>query len=249
VSLGILRRKDSPRWCSPRSDGGRFVKGFLRYVLIRAVAVAFTVAVGIYVAIWVSSIGGYHEEYQKAGVRASIIEGSFGHPMWRGSPEEAWATIDEWCEAAYAALDMDKPFLIRSFRYFRDAVTLDLGESKAMVHRISGSTSVKRIILEALPMTVLLFVTANLVTYFLSLAIALVLSRRYGSILDRLVTLAIPLLSAPSWLHGTILVLIFALVLGILPRSGMIDIPLPQGKLSYLLNMLKHMVLPVAAWV
>ena len=45
------------------------------------------------------------------------------------------------------------------------------------------------------------------------------------------------------------LILIFASILGILPFGGMVDAPIPKTTFGYMLSVLKHMVLPLAAWL
>jgi peptide/nickel transport system permease protein len=81
------------------------------------------------------------------------------------------------------------------------------------------------------------------------MSIALFLSRRYGSLLDRIVIALAPTSTAPAWFYGIFLILIFAGLLGWLPFSGMIDAPPPQGFLPRTLSILKHMILPVGALI
>ena len=74
---------------------------------------------------------------------------------------------------------------------------------------------------------------------------ALFLSRRYGSFLDKLVIALAPNSAAPAWFYGLFLILIFAALLGWLPYGGMIDAPPPQEPLPRALSIAKHMILPV----
>jgi len=83
--------------------------------------------------------------------------------------------------------------------------------------------------------------------FFLSIFAALSLSRRYGSAMDRLVIALAPTSAAPAWFYGLFLILLFASVLGILPFGGMVDPLPPSSPVAYALNLLKHMILPVAA--
>jgi peptide/nickel transport system permease protein len=113
----------------------------------------------------------------------------------------------------------------------------------------TGTLSVFETLMLKLPMTLLLFGTASILTFIAALYIALVLSRRYGSKLDRVATLLIPALAAPPWFHGIFLILIFASIAKILPFGGIIDADIPATSMGYALNVLKHMVLPVTAIV
>jgi peptide/nickel transport system permease protein len=103
------------------------------------------------------------------------------------------------------------------------------------------------IIVERLPATLLLFGTANLLVFFASVFIALGLSRRYGSALDRTVIALAPSSAAPAWFYGIFLILIFAFLIPVLPAGGMVDVPPPEGTLAYAASLLRHMLLPVAA--
>jgi peptide/nickel transport system permease protein len=144
-------------------------------------------------------------------------------------------------------LGMDEPFFPgRSFRYLWDAVSLQLGRSENMMSD-AGSKQVRLIILERLPTTLLLFATAQLLIFFLSLFVALFISRRYGGFIDKLVIALAPSSSAPGWFYGLFLILIFAGVLRILPWGGMIDVPVPEDRLLYALSVAKHLILPVIA--
>jgi peptide/nickel transport system permease protein len=93
-----------------------------------------------------------------------------------------------------------------------------------------------------------LFGTADIVLFFSSVFIALHLSRRYGSFLDKAIVALSPSSSAPGWFYGIFLILIFAAILDVLPFGGMVDAPPPDNTVGYILSLLKHMVLPVLAW-
>jgi peptide/nickel transport system permease protein len=77
----------------------------------------------------------------------------------------------------------------------------------------------------------------------------LYLSRRYGSLVDKVTVALAPTSSAPGWFYGLFMILIFAAVLRILPFGGMVDAPPPESKLMYVLNLGKHLILPVTSLV
>lgn len=242
IQPGILQKEN-------RGERRRAVLAFFRYISTRVVIIAITLAAGIYVAIWVSNLGGYGDQMRKDTIRDKIVQGLMGNEYYYSlSTEERIAYLDAICQIAYEYNDLGKPFYQRSLGYFVDAFSLSLGEARNMQTSL-GSKQAKDIILESLPMTLVLFATANLVTFFVSLFLSLLLSRRYGSVLDRLTTLLIPALSAPPWFHGVFLVVIFASIARVMPYGGVVDVPPPDGTLAYVLSFMKHMVLPVAAWV
>jgi len=91
--------------------------------------------------------------------------------------------------------------------------------------------------------------TSNFLLFFISLFFALYLSRHYGSFLDKLMIGLSPTSSAPPWFYGIFLLLIFAAVLGVLPFGGMTSAPPPSETGAYILDVGKHLILPVTAWL
>jgi peptide/nickel transport system permease protein len=142
---------------------------------------------------------------------------------------------------------MDQPFVLRSFGFLKDAVTLNLGRAFHMTSN-SGSNTVRLIILERLPPTLVLFGAADIVLFFMSIFAALALSRNYGKFFDKASVAMTPLSSAPGWFYGIFLILLFASVLKILPFGGMVDSPPPPTAIGYFLSLLKHLTLPVLAY-
>ena len=88
-----------------------------------------------------------------------------------------------------------------SFRFLYNAMTLNLGRAQHLTSD-SGSASVRLIILERLPPTLLFMSIASFSLFFLSLVFALFLSRNYGSFVDKLVIALSPTSSAPPWFYG-----------------------------------------------
>ncbi|HEX7620984.1 MAG TPA: ABC transporter permease, partial [Anaerolineales bacterium] len=110
-----------------------------------------------------------------------------------------------------------------------------------------GSKQVRLILLERLPATLLLTGTSELILFFGSVFIALTLSRKYGSWMDKLTIALSPTSAAPPWFYGIFFILIFAAVLRVLPFGGLVDSPPPVNKLAYGLNILKHLILPAVS--
>jgi peptide/nickel transport system permease protein len=218
-----------------------------RYLGIRTIVVVLTVFAGVYAAIWVTNLGGFSDESRRAEIRAGVVMGTRG--LFTGmSSEEREEALAGMFEAAYEAADLNQPFFLRSFRYFRDAFSLSLGETDWMKTR-RGSHVVLDILMERLPITLLLFGIGNTLTFFGGLYIALILSRRYGSVLDRAATLLVPAFAAPPWFHGIFLIVIFAVLAKILPFGGVIGVPYPETTSAYVLSFLRHMILPTTAFV
>ncbi len=219
----------------------------IRYSVLKLIALFFTVAIGVYITVLVANMGGYVDEIRRGQIRETIILEASLDPEFRQLPEaQRQAIIDERVAIQERRYGLDRPFILRSFTYLYDALTLNLGFSEGLTSD-SGSRLVRNIILERLPSTLVLFGTANLLLFFISLFLGLGLSRRYGSFADKAVLGMAPTSAAPGWFYGLFLILIFAGVLGMLPFGGMVSAPPPDNPLDYALSLLKHMILPVTA--
>lgn len=219
----------------------------VRYSSLRFVALFFTVVVGVYVTVLIANMGGYVDEIRRGQIRETILlEASTDEVFGRMSETERTAIIQERIRLQEELLGLNQPFLIRSFRYLTNALSLNLGFSEGLSSD-SGSRLVKNIILERLPSTLVLFGTANLLIFFISLFAGLSLSRSYGSFMDKIVLTLAPTSAAPGWFYGLFLILIFAGLLQVLPFGGMVDAPPPDNPIDYALSLMKHMILPVSA--
>jgi len=219
-----------------------------KYTGVRIITLAISVVIGLYLTILIANMGGYVDTIRIAQIREDVNARISGNPSNRGlAIEVRTKLINDEINAQIHRLGMDQPFLIRSFSALTDAITLNLGRALNMASN-SGANQVRLIILERLPPTLVLFGAADIILFFIALFFALILSRHYGSILDKISVMLTPLSSAPGWFYGIFLILIFAAVLRILPFGGMVDSPPPPATMDYLLSLLKHMVLPLAAY-
>ena len=218
-----------------------------QYVLLRAVALAITVVVGVYLTVVITNMGGHVDNIRIAQVRESVGGRILlDRELQSLPPSEVQRVINQQVQVEVQRLGLDRPFIWRSFTYLTDALSLNLGRAEQLTSD-SGSRQVRLILLERLPATLLLFASTFLMLFFVDIFLALFLSRRYGSFLDKVVVALAPTSAAPSWFYGIFLILIFASLLRILPFGGMVDAPPPDTTLAYARSVLKHMILPVAA--
>jgi peptide/nickel transport system permease protein len=221
----------------------------LRYTVGKFITLFLAVLIGMYLTILIANMGGYVDEIMKAQIRDRVgISISMDPELRRLPAAERQQMINEIVEVEERRMGLDQPFIRRSFRFLYDAMTLDLGRAQNLTSD-SGSAYVRLIILERLPPTLLLMTTASFSLFFISLFIALFLSRHYGSFLDKVVIALSPTSSAPPWFYGIFLLLIFAAVLGWLPFGGMVAAPPPDDPIAYALSLGQHMILPVTAWL
>jgi len=225
----------------------RTLRRIALYTGVRVVVLFITVVIGVYLTILIANMGGYVDKLLEGEITEKVALQIMGDQAMRQLPvEERNRFYEERVQLERQRLGLDTPFLVRSLIYLQNALTLDLGHARQMSSD-SGSRQVRLILLERLPSTLVLFATSNLILFFVSVFLALALSRAYGSFFDRLVIALAPTSSAPGWFYGIFLLLIFAAVLGILPYGGMVDAPPPSDPLMYALSLLKHLILPVMA--
>lgn len=233
----------------PQQRGGRLINlaRIARYTLVRAVALGVTVVIAVYLTILIANMGGYVDEIRIAQIREGVGAAVLANPELQTlPPSELRRIIDRQVELEIERRGLNKPFMIRSFTYLWDAISLSLGRAENLTSD-SGSRQVRLILIERLPATLLLWGTGNLLIFFIALFVALFLSRRYGSFLDRATVALAPTSAAPSWFYGIFLIVIFASLLRVLPFGGIVDAPLPKSTLAHALSVLKHLVLPVTA--
>ena len=222
----------------------------LRYSLLRGLSLLLAVVIAVYITILVANMGGEVDKIREAMVRFEASQSITRDPANRSLPPETIREmIDEEVAGELRRLGMDQTFVVRSFLFLRNAITLDLGIAQNIRSPRTGSALVSRIIVERLPQTLLLFGTAELILFVVALFMALFLSRRYGSLLDRLTIGLAPSSAAPGWFYGVFLILIFGVWLRFLPIGGYIDSPAPAAGIDRALSVLKHMVLPLTAIV
>jgi peptide/nickel transport system permease protein len=239
--------ENEPAESKAKSNTSSAISRLARYTLVRLAMLFVTVVIGIFLTIMIANMGGYVDDIRRGEIREAVGLRVLTDPTLKNlSPEARDARLAGLIRLEEERLGLNQPFMVRSMRYMTDALTLNLGRSQRMSSD-SGSRQVRLIILERLPPTLVLFATADLILFFSSVFIALALSRRYGSFLDKLTIAMAPVSAAPYWFYGIFLILIFAAILKVLPFGGMVDAPPPEGRLDYILSLLKHMILPTAA--
>ena len=221
----------------------------LRYTVVRTVWLLLAVCIAVFLTVVIANMGGEMDRVRLGNIRMQVTMAVYQNEAYMGLPDSVLRElIDTQVEQETRRLGLDRPFIVRSIGYMGDALSLNLGRAEYMTSD-AGSRQVRNVLLERLPSTLVLFGTAELVLFFISLLLALFLSRRYGSFLDRLIVGLAPTSAAPGWFYGIFLILIFATWLRVLPWGGFIDAPPPETTVAYALSVLKHMILPATAIV
>ncbi len=206
-----------------------------------------TVTIGVYLTILIANMGGYVDTIVRNEIRDNITQSILANPNYRSLSTEAKAELIRTKIATEEnRRGLNQPFVVRSIKYLRNALTLNLGRAINMKSD-QGSKEVRLILLERLPATLLLTGSSSLIVFFASVYIALSLSRKYGSFWDKVIIAFSPTSAAPPWFYGIFLILIFAAIFKILPFGGLVDSPSPDNPFDYGLSVLKHLILPASS--
>jgi peptide/nickel transport system permease protein len=117
-----------------------------------------------------------------------------------------------------AQYGLDQPILVQYWRWLREVVTGNLGES------LRTGISVSETILSRVPVTLELALLSLLVAIVFGVGAGVVAAVRRGSLMEWLANLAALFgLSVPSFWLGIMLILVFAIILGWLPASGYVS--------------------------
>lgn len=218
-----------------------------KYAGVRLITLMITVTIGVYLTILIANMGGYVDTIMRNEIRDSTTQAMIANQAFRNlDPDTRQKLIQEKIASEEKRLGLNQPFAIRSVKYLRNALTLNLGRALNM-NSDHGSRQVRLILLERLPATLLLTGSSELILFFASVFIALSLSRKYGSFLDKITIAFSPTSSAPPWFYGIFFILIFAGIFRLLPFGGLVDSPPPNNAFDYGLNVLKHLILPASA--
>jgi peptide/nickel transport system permease protein len=208
---------------------------------------AVTVVIGVYLTILIANMGGYVDTIMRNEIRDFTTQSMMASSAFQKlAPEARQKLIQDKIRLEEQRLGLDQPFAVRSLKYLRNGLTLNLGRAIHM-NSDSGSRQVRLILLERLPATLLLAGVSQVLLFFGSVFVALGLSRKYGSFLDKLTIAFSPTSAAPPWFYGIFLILIFAGIFHVLPFGGLVDSPPPKTTVGYGLNILKHLILPASA--
>ena len=194
-----------------------------RYSGVRILSILLTVGAGLYLTLMILNLGGYVDEIIRGQISQMML-GMGRAGFFDDVPEEElddYVAQIEW--QMEETMGLHEPMPIRTARWWINGITLQWGEAERLRSLDNKSNLVRDVIFSRLPYTLLLVGAANVVLFFGSVWAAMVLSTQQGKFWDRLLASLTPISSAPSWVHGVILLAIFALELRILPFKGMFD--------------------------
>lgn len=135
---------------------------------------------------------------------------------------------------------LDQPLMVQLGVYLQNLFQGDLGTSYRQ------GRPVLNVILERLPATLLLTVSAAIVSVVLGVMAGAMAARRRGTWWDTAISsLAMLFYATPLFWVGLMAILLFSLVLGWFPAFGMVSPEMEYTGLMHVLDVLHHLVLPM----
>ena len=134
---------------------------------------------------------------------------------------------------------LDLPLWQQLLKYLARVVVLDLG------HSFYYNQPVTDLIFEKLPATLLLVVSAQIVSITLGVFLGVLASRKPNGFTSHFVTvLSLLGYAAPVFWTGIMLIILFASIIPIFPIGNMVDVSVEREGFAYIIDVLHHLVLP-----
>ncbi len=138
-----------------------------------------------------------------------------------------------------AEYGLDQPFIYQLGTYIGRVLSFDLGFS------FYYNMPVTELILQRIPATLLLVITAQLLAMFVGVILGVISARRPNGVLSNFVTFfALFGYSAPVFWTGILLLITFSLNIQWFPVAGMRDVTVEGGAWVHFVDVLRHLVLP-----
>ena len=120
-----------------------------KFTLFRVLSLIITVIIAVYLAVFIANWGGHLDATRKANIRYETAIRIYANPSFQTlSTAELQKLVDEQAQLEFKRKGLDRPFILRSFSYLYDAISLNLGRSEYITSD-SGSRVVQRILVEA----------------------------------------------------------------------------------------------------
>lgn len=153
---------------------------------------------------------------------------------------EAGAGTAEYLAELRARFGLDQPVYMQLWHYVVKLATLDLGFS------FRHNQTVLSLILDRLPATLLLMFSGMGLAVLIGATLGVLASQRVNQLRDNIISVfAILSFSVPVFWLGLMLIVVFSVNLGWLPAGGMETMASGKQGVARLLDILRHMVMPV----
>src|SRR2546430_15224839 len=202
--------------------------GVVRHLTRRAVFLAVTFVIAIYVTVVIANGFGRIDAILKAQIYQDLKQQYARNPAFnRLPPAEQARQFNITYNATVEAQGLNEPFLPKTVRYTVSALLLNLGRA-TQLHSSDGSPAVSAIIFERLPRSLVLFTVANVIAAIVGIWLGLWMARKALSPFDRGMTvLSVTTFVVPPWVYGIVFILVFGYEWKLLPAGGLTRLPPP----------------------
>ena len=153
---------------------------------------------------------------------------------------ESGSATPEYMAELRAAYGLDVPPYMQFWHYIQNILHLDLGYS------FRENMPISQVILERLPATLLLSVTAILFALVVGVILGVLAAKYRGSVLDTTISIISTIgFATPLFWIGLMLIVLFSIQLRWLPVAGMTTVGTSYtGQFDYALDVARHLALP-----
>ena len=135
---------------------------------------------------------------------------------------------------------LDQPYFQQLASYIGKVLRFDLG------HSFFFNEPVSKLVLERIPATLLLVITAQILALLLGVVLGVYSARKPNGMMSHFVTFfALFGYSAPVFWTGILLLIAFSLHIPLFPVAGMRDVTIEGNFWIHAIDVMKHMILPV----
>jgi peptide/nickel transport system permease protein len=158
------------------------------------------------------------------------------------------AQLQEWqrtrTEYLLHTYHLDQPFMTRVLWRTLETITLKFGNSSHMTSSL-GDREVWKIIMEAMPKSMLIFTTAMVFEILFGVWLGLKKAQKPGGLLDRTTSIGTMVVyGMPTWWLAMLLIMLLVYIVPIFPSGGMHSTP-PRHGFAGFVDLLYHMSLPL----
>jgi len=158
--------------------------------------------------------------------------------MAPGDPLQAYITPQmnpDDIERIRKSMGLDQPIIVQYFKWLINALQGNLGYSMVN-HR-----PVIQVILERIPNTLIITLTALIISILVAIPVGLYAGYKKNSIIDNILNVVSYIgISIPSFWFAMILIYLFSVKLGLLPSVGM-----RTAGINTTIDLVRHMIMPV----
>ena len=154
------------------------------------------------------------------------------------TPEELIEAKKAYEHGIRAHYWLDQPAFLRILRRTQMTICFDFGNGYSY-------KPVNKAIFEALPLTLLLFVTSSVISVFIGIGVGVRKARYSGTLYDKATSLfTMIFFGTPAWWMGSLMIIVFAFGLKWFPVGALHSSP-PLKGIMYYLDSIYHLMLPV----